>query len=716
MNPKFTSSLRMKSNSLRAWLGMTAASLALGGIGNAQELILQEGFNTDGDTGSPKRYTLTGREVYEPQEILDDLGLFDQKGPIYWDHSFNISYVGNPNIPARRAIFTWTGVLADPSVDTATEDLFELFESTVNWLTDNKAAATIVVHPTVAAIGALGDHLTAAGHTLQDDDSTVSNELNLPGDLFIHAPGASNPSRFVLMPKPVIVINGADYDDMLVGSIGAATTFAPGQVTIRSESHPAAGGKTGSFDAFTGSQTFELIGSFLPTNTVTLATVRRTVPPSVASIADVEAMIAGTKEHTQEEGEVTTIDFGDASAGNWTLDYPIPGNYTGNWGLHLRGSINVATAGTYRFAVGSDDGARLEIDVDRNGFTADDIVINDPGPHAHQIVYANVTFAAAGNYDFQVLSYNSGGGGDLEVSVGLYVADEVVDDNLDSGYWEALTSEAPFSPVSLVGSADATGYMATGADVIREEPLVVLLNGPTETPPGAFYDGGPFSGFEGTGYLAGSGLNKWPYPTATDGTQLNYRSVQLNPVSVAGKQNVRLTVALAGTVVDFEDSDFIDVIIYPNGLSSTPITLAHFRGVQNAIQPWLADANQNFQRRLTRQFADFNYDIPPTATDLIVEIRAATSWWTETMALDNIRITAGAAATGPSLAAPTISGGNVNLSWTGGQAPYVVQQAASLPTTTWVNVLTNTATTATVPVSGNAAFFRVVSGATAGTP
>jgi hypothetical protein len=97
-------------------------------------------------------------------------------------------------------------------------------------------------------------------------------------------------------------------------------------------------------------------------------------------------------------------------------------------------------------------------------------------------------------------------------------------------------------------------------------------------------------------------------------------------------------VALAATVVDFEDSDLLDVVVYPNGLGSTPVTLAHFRGVQNAIQPWLADQQDNFVRRLTRRFADFTYDIPEGATQLVVEFRVATTWWTEIAAIDNVRI------------------------------------------------------------------------------
>lgn len=642
------------------WLGSASLIVSLWVLvprGSGQELLYQEGFNTDGEAANPKRYTMTGRDLYEPQRIRDQLANFDQRGPIYWEHSFNVSFTGNPDIPAKRAIYGWRGTDASA----ATEDFLKLFDSTIDWLLGGKKNATIVVNPDLAAIGGLADRLTALGHTVVPDDTTIGNDFELPGDLFIHGPGASNPSRFVLLPKPVLVMNAPDYDDMLVGSIGSSVTFDPGQATVTAVGHPAAGGKTGTFAAFnTGGQVFELLGSFLPTNALPVATITRIVPPAISNLGDADAAIAGTKAHDQTSAQVATLDFADASSGQWLDDNPIPGGYTGNWGLQIKGKLSVPTAGTYRFAVGSDDGARLRIDLDKNGLTAADDVLVDAGPHAHQIVYANVTFPSTGTYDFQIVSYNSGGGGSLEASVSIGTADQVLDDNLDSGYWAVLSSDAGLSAVKMQGPADVISYVATGANVERQEPFIVVLNGPTDTPRGAFYDGGPFSGFEGAGFLGGSGMNKWPYP---DGQA--YRSVQLKPVDVAGKQNVHLTVALAATVVDFETSDYIDLLVYPDGLSSTPVTLAHFHGVQDAVQPWMADEKQSFSRRLTRQFADFTYDIPATAKQLIVEVRVATTWWTETIGVDNIRITAGASGSN----APTLgiarNGPDLQLTFTG---------------------------------------------------
>lgn len=622
---------------------------------SGQTLIYQEGFNSDGETNVPPRYTTTGRDVYEVPRIQSELSNFDQKGPLYWAHNFEASFVGNPNIPARRMIFTWR---SDILGGAASPTLLRLFGSNVNWLVNGKINATIVVNPNAAAINELGAHLTSLGHTIVDDDTaTYPDEQDVPGDLFIHGPGANNPSRFAMVPKPVIVINEPDYDDMLVGSIGSLATFDPGQVTIASPGHPAAGGLTGSFTGFNSlAQPFGIVGSFLPPGAITLATVTRVVPPSVANLGDVDAMIAGTKQNDSTTGAVTDVDFADASSGNWFFDNPIPGGYVGNWGLRVRGQFSVTTAGTYRFALGSDDGARLQIDADRNGLTAADIVLEDPGPHGHQIVYANVTLAAAGDYDFEARSYNSGGAGSLELSVSIVEA-PVPDDALDSGFWEVLSQNGT-GPIRLLSATNVTGYVATGPNVNVETPLAVLLNGPTDAPPGSFYDGGPFTGFEGSGFFAASGLNKWAYPAGQ-----GYRTVQLRPVNVAGRSNLKLTIALAATVVDFETSDLLDVVVYTNGISSNPTILAHFRGVQNAIQPWMADEKENYTRRLTKQFADFTYDIPAGATDLVVEIRAATTWWTEIAAFDNIRITEGAALPQPHFTSIAKSGNNITVLW-----------------------------------------------------
>ena len=108
----------------------------------AQTVIYQEGFNSDGETNVPPRYTTTGRDVYEVPRIRSELMNADQKGPIYWAHNFEISFVGIPEIPARRMIFAWSGA---NDTSATSEEFLQLFESSVKWMVKDKADAVVVV-------------------------------------------------------------------------------------------------------------------------------------------------------------------------------------------------------------------------------------------------------------------------------------------------------------------------------------------------------------------------------------------------------------------------------------------------------------------------------------------------------------------------------------------------------------------------------------------
>lgn len=55
------------------------------------------------------------------------------------------------------------------------------------------------------------------------------------------------------------------------------------------------------------------------------------------------------------------------------------------------------------------------------------------------------------------------------------------------------------------------------------------------------------------------------------------------------------------------------------------------------------------------------------------------------------------------------NGTNVDLTWTGGSAPYVLQQADTLPASSWDGIITTSMTSASVPLSNSNRFFRVKS-------
>src|SRR2546427_218571 len=253
---------------------------------------------------------------------------------------------------------------------------------------------------------------------------------------------------------------------------------------------------TGSFNGFgvAGNQAFELINRFLPPDAVTLATVDRTIAPTVARLPDVDEIIGGTRQSSSTTGTVTEIDFADGNPGSWPADNPIPGGYAGVWALQVKGKISVASPGTYRVALGSAAGPLLRIDRDTNGLTAADNVIQDFGLHnTHTYDFNDVDFAAAGTYDFEIRSFNSGAAGSLALSVAIQAGD-IPDDAQDSGYWELLGTAGAVSPIKLVGPATATAYIPTGANTIEQRPLIVLFNGQNDTPPGPFNGGGPVPG------------------------------------------------------------------------------------------------------------------------------------------------------------------------------------------------------------------------------
>ena len=55
----------------------------------------------------------------------------------------------------------------------------------------------------------------------------------------------------------------------------------------------------------------------------------------------------------------------------------------------------------------------------------------------------------------------------------------------------------------------------------------------------------------------------------------------------------------------------------------------------------------------------------------------------------------------------TRSGSNLNLSWSGGTPPFVVERATNLITPVWSGFVTTSVQTASVPISPGNAFFRV---------
>jgi hypothetical protein len=692
----------------------TRALLSLGlvcaGLASAlAEILYVEDFNTDGSVGPNPRYTVIGGFKSEPPHDPANVGnAADQIGPVYWARNTEVSYVGVPAPTAgRRALLAWDGTISPGSADTlgGSPELFRLVENAVKWLAKDKAGARVVFTPNAAAAQGLADYLSLRGYVVSDDDG-VTSDTAYPADVVIKAPGGS-PSRFAQAPQGVLVFSALDHDDMLTSSIGTTATFLPGEGKITAPAHPVAAGVPATFPVATMAYNWNLMGDILPGGAITVATMIRRIPPTVASLADVEAMAAGTKQASKASDTFTELDFSDGSPGDWSSDYPLPGGATGLWGLVAKGKVNVKAAGRYSFALGMDDGARLRVDANRNGLGPEDNVIVEDAAGGHRARYGDVTFPAPGLYDFEVVAFNSGGAGSLEMSVSLQPGGT---DNtpINSGSWELLGQTS--GNVVLSGAIAVDVYVPTGPDEEATVPLLVLLNGPTDTPPGSVFGGGPFSGYEGSGFFAGAALNKWlPEPIGDLG---GYRTVRLRPVNVAGKENVKVTVALAATFLDFETSDFLDIIAYPQGLGGPEVRLARFSAPSGAVK-YFADIDHGNTPRLGLEFQDVTYDVPAGATSLVLEIRAATTWWNEIVGFDHIRITAGQVVSPPlriERIAPA-AGKRLELTCSGGTLPFLVQGTTALPDN-WVNLLTVNARSFRLPMAGDTMVFRLVDATT----
>ena len=72
---------------------------------------------------------------------------------------------------------------------------------------------------------------------------------------------------------------------------------------------------------------------------------------------------------------------------------------------------------------------------------------------------------------------------------------------------------------------------------------------------GSVFGGGRFDGYEVDVFFAGSALNKFESGVST-------KSITWNaPIDVSGKEDLKLTVALAATFLNFETSDFLNFLI-----------------------------------------------------------------------------------------------------------------------------------------------------------
>ncbi len=238
--------------------------------------------------------------------------------------------------------------------------------------------------------------------------------------------------------------------------------------------------------------------------------------------------------------------------------------------------------------------------------------------------------------------------------------------------------------------------------VEEDRPLLIVIE------KGDNLLGGSFKDFEGSGYWAGADMNE---PTIREDacctSEAEPRSLTLKSVNVAGKKDLRITVALAATDIDFETSDFLKILIDPDGNGPEEFTqLVRFSPPTGNDKYFTDETGAN---RLSVRFRDVSYPIPGNPTDLVVRFEATSTFFNEILGFDNIRIHSGLLATAkpPISEVKAVKANNaLSISWKNGNNPFVVRGAASLAGP-WVELVTTDANTIDLPLGLATGFFQI---------
>ena len=594
---------------------------------SAQDILFQETFEDD---GSDSRYTVEGGEVYELVDIQSDLSINQEMaGPIYWARNTEVSFVGVPApVPAKRAIMSWSNTITE---DDVTDGFKAFFLDAVKWLAGDGKKVLFSPPPMNDGELVLVAILENNGYTVSEDENSSSGSGGLPPvsgsaavDMVIMGKGVSS-SRFANYKKPVLTYMASAHDDMLVSSIGATLTTELGPVAIKASDHAAAGGRSDEHEFVSGSHAFDLPGTLLPTDATVVAAFNRKIPYQVNSLKRLDAMVSGQLKSIQSEftADIADIALDTSPAGNIEFAYEsyLPEEVSGSFGVRGTGKIKVKESGTYSLALGVDDGGRLRIDLDSNGFSDDDNVIVEDASGAFRYKTADVSFAKAGTYDFEWASFNSDGAFGSELALAFEKGGNAPR-TVDSLEWDVIYEGE--EDLLLVGEISLTAYVPDVEGETEEIPFFVALGDNV-------FGGGPFAGFEGEGFFAGSALNKFAMDTPVKSLEFN------DPINVAGKDDLKLVFLASATYLDFETSDYLKIYVEDGGdplvLFTAPSGNDKFFDDKNTAQGEITQLGLNLQ--------EIVYDIPSGLDEIWLRIEADTTWWNEIVAIDNIRIISG---------------------------------------------------------------------------
>ena len=636
-----------KSDLLKKTLGLVCCFSLILTNGMAQTLIYQESFETDGEAENPPRYTTPERDVFDIPRIESELGNFEQRSALYWAHNFEIEAAlgTDANIgividaPARRAVLTWHHMINPEDV---TDDAKELIDSLIDWLVEGEGSTDVrlITDQEIGELDYPGDsvlieRLEAKGFTVTSGDFG-GGIAQFDENALLIVSSATPKTAFATFDGPMLTYNGTTLDNLLLTSKGSTLPSTTIDRIKVDESSPLS--VSGELSFVENAQIFSTIGANIPEEGQVASVADFIIGGAIPleNLATVDELISGASPSAQATSEIDEADLNAGIGGLNFVDSAVPGGLVGGFGLRGVGTLDVTMAGTFSFAAGSKDGSRLRIDVDRNGFDEQDTVVEFDRIGAFSFAFGDVEISQPGAYDFEWVAFNSEG--DFGAELWMHTFPEggqtgPIDPN--SQEFDVWLPVADFSifgafPISLSGPIEVTSYVgADSAPVTEERPLLLLVEG------GAPLLGNAINGWEGDGFFAGAGLDKWGVAP---------KLLTLQPVNVAGHQDLKLTFMIAGTDLDYETSDFFEVWVDPTNSGSFE-QLARFTA-PSSTDKFFTDG----VTRVGNRFRNVQYDLPEGSTELVVEFRARTTFFDEVIAIDNIRISSGAAPGGPAVA------------------------------------------------------------------
>ena len=170
---------------------------------------------------------------------------------------------------------------------------------------------------------------------------------------------------------------------------------------------------------------------------------------SSMDLSTADQVIAGSIPATFLTGSAPQADFVSSATpltGNWNWNHTLPGGGSNHYTFRATGTLNVATAGEYTFALTSEQGGRLKI----NGAS----VATDLGEHSGVgTVYATVNLTA-GTHQLEWTGFEDRGGAGFEVSVAVGARQGGTVSEAEG--WKVLGAPQPHAGIRLDGELAVT--------------------------------------------------------------------------------------------------------------------------------------------------------------------------------------------------------------------------------------------------------------------